>query len=280
MDRKFAVLAMDVEDWRDFCYPPDAREPEGSAMLDGFDNYVELLNRHGIKTTFFVPGEKAESLRETLLYAEGCGHEIACGGLRRESAQEPPVQTFAAETREAKRRLEDLLGRNVTGYRAPGLPLDAESVALLKTLGFRYSASLSDAFADDRSLLLNDRDHPLPGVRCRDGFTEFAPNSRLRMGVDWLPVSDDWLRALPWHGLMKHVARAYLRDAPIFTMTLRSFELSREKMPRLPGVSAPRAGLGRVEPRMEQLIDMLETEGFEFVTFGDLSRYILREVRA
>lgn len=57
MDRKFAALSMDVEDWYHLDCLQSCNPDTSKSMLDGFVNYAEMLNRHGIKATFFVLGE-------------------------------------------------------------------------------------------------------------------------------------------------------------------------------------------------------------------------------
>ena len=70
MDRKFAALSMDVEDWYHLDCLQSCNPDTSKSMLDGFVNYAEMLNRHGIKATFFVLGELAQQARETLLYLD------------------------------------------------------------------------------------------------------------------------------------------------------------------------------------------------------------------
>ena len=48
MKNKYAVLSMDVEDWYQLYYFLGKADTSYS-MLDGFENYVELLNKAGVK---------------------------------------------------------------------------------------------------------------------------------------------------------------------------------------------------------------------------------------
>ena len=46
----------------------------------GLPRLLDVLNRYGIKATFFVPGAIAEKYADALYYVAELGHEIACHG--------------------------------------------------------------------------------------------------------------------------------------------------------------------------------------------------------
>ncbi len=71
------------------------------------------------------------------------GHEIACHGLRHELIYNLPFDTWVEETKEAKKILEDLIGKEVAGYRAPSwsMPFKKRYYEALVDLGFLYSSS-------------------------------------------------------------------------------------------------------------------------------------------
>lgn len=286
MDRKFAALSMDVEDWYHLDCLQSCNPDTSKSMLDGFVNYAEMLNGHGIKATFFVLGELAQQARETLLYLDGCGHEIACHGMHHTPPTSLSPAAFAEQLRCAKQTLEDLLGKEVTGYRAPQNALDDERLAIVQKIGFHYDASWLDApeHPISRRLHFSGWEEPLPGTRWRDGFCELPLCGSTLLGRPLCISGGGWMHVLPWHGVMKPLIAAYLREARVYTLCAYPFEFSDRAMPSLSGVSLQTRlrvlkSPGAMERRVEQLIDMLEHHAFEFATFEDLSHQLRREAR-
>src|SRR5688500_12625849 len=79
MNRRTAVLSMDVEDWYHLAYFPPQRSARWS-MLDGLDVFAEFLERRGLPATFFCLGDLLPPLKERLLQLRSAGNEIASHG--------------------------------------------------------------------------------------------------------------------------------------------------------------------------------------------------------
>jgi peptidoglycan/xylan/chitin deacetylase (PgdA/CDA1 family) len=116
----------------------------------GVPRVLELLGRHGIPATFFVPGHTAAShpgLVERLLAA---GHEVGHHGhlhLRSDKA------SHAAQVDEIEFGLAALARAGApkpTGYRSSSWELTPETFALLVQHGFTYDSS---CMGDDRPYL-------------------------------------------------------------------------------------------------------------------------------
>ena len=113
----------------------------------GVPRILELLQRHRIPATFFVPGHTAEAhpgLVETLL--EG-GHEIAHHGYLHLRSDKVSRQ---AQVEEIDRGLEALAKAGAptsAGYRSTSWELTPETLALLVDRGFAYDSS---CMGDDR----------------------------------------------------------------------------------------------------------------------------------
>ena len=52
--KKYAVLAMDLEDWFHLDYFLDSNCDKSQSTLDGFSIFLQVLEKYDIKTTFFV----------------------------------------------------------------------------------------------------------------------------------------------------------------------------------------------------------------------------------
>jgi len=271
---------MDIEDWYHLDYFSGKETDKAYSMLDGVVNYIELLGKYDIKTTFFTLSELADSAREIILYAAEQGHEIACHGKDHVRPVLKDVDVFRREIVEAKETLSNLIGKEVVGYRAPCYSIDRERYDVVMAAGFKYSSSKISFNQHPlyRELDLSDFEQQVPGFYCKNGFYEFELSTQPFLGKN-IPVSGGgYIRILPW-AFMKPMISSYLTTAELYVLYIHPFELSRRQMPRVPGVSLltdvrARRGLGRVEGKVEQLIRILIKHGFEIITFNEAIRDI------
>jgi peptidoglycan/xylan/chitin deacetylase (PgdA/CDA1 family) len=103
---------------------------------------VTLLDRYGIKGTFFTPGHTIDSTPRAVAPYVEAGHELAHHGwthrlpvsLSREEEEEEIVRG-----NESIRRIS---GRTARGYRSPAWDLSPHSIELLLKHGIRYDSSM------------------------------------------------------------------------------------------------------------------------------------------
>jgi peptidoglycan-N-acetylglucosamine deacetylase len=141
--------------------------------LVGIPRILELLERHQIASTFFVPGHTADRYPEAIRSIVAAGHEIAHHGYLHES---PAALTLEQEIDVIDRglaALADVAGVRPTGYRAPMWELSWRTPALLAERGFLYDSSLMDA------------DHPYELA-----ITPGAEQSLVEIPIQW--ALDDW----------------------------------------------------------------------------------------
>jgi peptidoglycan/xylan/chitin deacetylase (PgdA/CDA1 family) len=113
----------------------------------GLPRILEILARHEIKATFYVPGDTAERHTDAIRRVIEQGHEIGHHGyLHKQSDAISPVEQ-EEEIDNGIRALRDRLDVTPTGYRSPSWELTPETLALLKHYGFSYDSSL---MGDDR----------------------------------------------------------------------------------------------------------------------------------
>ncbi|MBE7091640.1 MAG: DUF3473 domain-containing protein [Clostridiales bacterium] len=278
---KYAVLSMDVEDWHQLYYLIGKADTSYS-MLDGFKNYVDILNESGLKTTFFVLSSVAEEVKDTIKYAVSCGHEIACHGKNHTRPVELSLNDFEKELIDAKACLEDICGKEVIGYRAPCYGIDNERYEIVKNVGFKYSSSKMDVKGHPLygELDLGDFEPKMQGVYVKDNMVEFALSTQEFLGKNIAVSGGGWIRLLPWHLLMKPLLTKYLNNSQTYSLYIHPFELSRVPMPKVEGIGLlsnirARRGLGKQESRMEELIEMLLKRDFEITTFGELAEKVI-----
>ncbi len=156
---RVVVISVDLDEWyhsRWITGSPVARWPDtpvffqayyGSDRPQGELNgparrVLDLLDRCGIKATFFVLGEVAGFYPDLVREVHRRGHEIACHGQEHVDLFLLSRQRFTEGVRRAKQTLEDLIGEPVLGYRAPNLIIEPWVIPVLEELGFAYDSSV------------------------------------------------------------------------------------------------------------------------------------------
>lgn len=104
---------------------------------------LEVLAKHGVKSTFFVCGKDAERHPDVVRRILRAGHEVAHHG---NSHTSPTKLTEVEERLELYAGLHTLreLGATVTGYRSPSWDFSSQTLNFLEEAGFNYSSNLLD----------------------------------------------------------------------------------------------------------------------------------------
>ncbi len=111
----------------------------------GVPRLLGILERSGIKATFFVPGFTAERWPDTVRTIRDAGHEIAHHGYLHESVAGLSVAAEEEVLLRGLAALDAVAGVRPSGWRAPMWESSWSSADLLKKHGFRYDSSLMDA---------------------------------------------------------------------------------------------------------------------------------------
>jgi peptidoglycan/xylan/chitin deacetylase (PgdA/CDA1 family) len=114
------------------------------AVRAGFPRLVELLRKHDVPATFFVPGSDARRHPELIRELVANGHEVAARGVDLED-----FATLGDKESQVLKRSRDILadvaGVAPQGFRAPGGQLSSKTLEHLADLGFIYDATFQDA---------------------------------------------------------------------------------------------------------------------------------------
>ena len=104
---------------------------------------LDLLDRHGIRATFFIPGRVAERHPGRVQEIVVAGHELALHGYTHTSPAALSREEEEAELVRAKEVLEGF-GAEISGYRSPSWEFSEHTVELLGAHGLAYSSNFMD----------------------------------------------------------------------------------------------------------------------------------------
>lgn len=150
----------------------------------GVPRILDLLVRHEIRATFFIPGHTVDSFPEPVEAILKAGHEIAHHSY---AHIDPTEQTPEEERADMARALASLarMGVKPLGFRSPSASFSNATLGLLEAHGFLYDSSL---MADDFRPY-----HP----RLGDQVTQTSPLIKGTEARLWeMPISfefDDWV---------------------------------------------------------------------------------------
>jgi len=274
--KKYAVFTIDVESFSDTeCISYSNNIPENN-MLDGLDEYINLLEKFGIKATMFSVCSAAEQIKDSIAEYIKRGHKLALHGYDHTAPLDMNNKDFEKNIVKAKKKLEDMFGVTIKGFRAPFFSLNNNQLEILKNAGFKYDASHNSCSSARHvgRLDLSNFVSSLTGVFSKGGFYEFGLVCQRIAGYLMPICGGGYSRLIHWP-VLKPVLQKYIQNNDYYVFYLHPFELSREKIPHFKGLAAYDKyylthGLKTYPKKIIAIIKMLQSEGYEFVTFEEL----------
>lgn len=228
------ALSIDLEDW---FHAELVRSRVGDDPVRRVEWAVQpiltLLERYGVRATFFVVGEVVRHHPELVRRIYQAGHEIGCHGWSHRPLWSLGPERFAAELAEFDRDAAAVIPLDeIIGFRAPTFSLDgrtAWAIDLLQQHGFCYDSSIFPV----RNYLYGVDDAPggpycptsaeLTADHAGEGLVEF-PMTVCRLAGLRIPVSGGfYLRAIPLPVLRHLLARVNAGGQP-FVLYLHPWE--------------------------------------------------------
>jgi len=164
--------------------------PLESRVERSVEDLLVLMHAHRARGTFFVVGEVAARHPAMVRRIADEGHEVGCHSDRHLSVSGMTPDEFRADTRQAKARIEDAVGKAVVGYRAPNFsigPAQSWAYSILLEEGFEYDSSTHPILHDRYGQPNAPR---FPYEICRAGadrLIEFPIGTARMLGVN-LPI--------------------------------------------------------------------------------------------
>jgi len=137
------AITVDLEDWGQAVIDPDC--PVTPHVVDNLRRVLDLLNKLGVRATFFALGKVCERFPDLLPAVRDAGHEIASHGYGHQLVHHLTPEAFERDVRRSIEIIEAQTGCRPSGYRAPAFSITGKSLwapAVLADLGFRYSSSV------------------------------------------------------------------------------------------------------------------------------------------
>ncbi|WP_330646960.1 polysaccharide deacetylase [Thioclava sp. FTW29] len=161
----------------------------------GAPRLLDMFDKFGIKTTWFIPGHSAETFPEQMKDVAARGHEIGIHGYSHENPIAMTPEQEEAVLDKCIGLITEISGKRPTGYVAPWWEFSNVTNELLLKKGIKY----------DHSLMHND-------------FTPY----RVRVGDSWTKIDyagkpEDWMKPLvrgEETDLIEIPANWYLDDLP------------------------------------------------------------------
>jgi len=199
------ALTIDVEDYYhvsafESVVRPDSWNQFESRVENNTLRILDLLDEYGPRATFFILGYVAERHPGLIQAIQQRGHEIASHGYSHRRIYMQTPEQFCAETRKAKKIVEDIIGQVVLGYRAASYSITEKSLWALDILaeeGFCYDSSIFPVRHDLYGIPGHQR-FACAIERGNRGLLEI-PLSTIRIGGMNLPVAGGgYLRLFPY----------------------------------------------------------------------------------
>lgn len=109
------------------------------------ETYLDLCNELDRKVTFFVVGMFAKIAPRLIKKIADNGHEIASHSLTHPDMALLSDEEFIREATLSKEILEQISGKEVSGFRAPSFSINVRQIQMLSEIGYRYDSSTSTA---------------------------------------------------------------------------------------------------------------------------------------
>ena len=137
------AITVDVEDWLQSTIDPHL--PLTDRFRANTQKVLAAFAAHGVRGTFFVLGLAAEKDPQLVREILAAGHDVQSHGYGHELLYHMSPFQFRADLDRSKKLLEDLIGQEIYGYRAPAFSITRQTLWALDTLveaGFRYDSSI------------------------------------------------------------------------------------------------------------------------------------------
>lgn len=200
------ILTFDIEDWFHILDNASTKSEENwsnytSRMDQNMEKIFQLLDRHQQKATFFILGWVAEKHPQFVQQIADNGFEIASHSYSHQLVYEQNKAAFKEDLKRSIRTLEDITGKKVNTYRAPGFSITEET-------RWAFESLIEEGITTDSSIFPSKRGHggypsygsAEPSIIDIDGhlIKEFPINTTKFLGKDIIFSGGGYFRLAPY----------------------------------------------------------------------------------
>jgi len=228
------LITIDVEDWfqvENF-KPWISFSSWSSRELRVEANTRRLLDILGSRqATFFVLGWIAERLPGLVREIHDRGHEVASHGYNHNLCYNDTPETLMKDLTHSKKRLEDIIGASVVGYRAPSFSINGDVLKIIEDCGYAYDSSFNSFDMHGRygkADFLFQKPRKGIAFKVSENFFEL-PVSNLSIGKHVFPLGGGaYFRVIPFP-LFKWGVRKFLEQNKTYLLYMHPWEIDPEQ---------------------------------------------------
>lgn len=230
---------------------------------------LDLFDECKVKGTFFILGWVAEHFPALVREIVARGHEPACHSYWHRLVYTISAEEFREETLCAKDTIEQIVGKQVYGYRAPSYSITATSLWALEILvemGFAYDSSIFPLRHDIYGIPHAPRS-PFTVKTASGPLVEYPVTTFRVWGNHNFPVGGGgYLRILPFWYTRLGFERARKEGLPLIAY-VHPWEVD-PAQPRIPGRFLSRVrhytNLGKTFTRLRRLLGLGQFTSFQY----------------
>jgi polysaccharide deacetylase family protein (PEP-CTERM system associated) len=133
------ILTFDIEEWFHILDNPETQSTDSwskyeSRLRQSVDTILEMLDETSQKATFFCLGWVAEKHPEVIRRIDESGNQIASHSYAHQLAYDQSREEFREDLRRSLSILQDITGKPVDTYRAPGFSVTSENLWIFEEL--------------------------------------------------------------------------------------------------------------------------------------------------
>ena len=227
-----------------------------------------------VQATFFVLAWIAEKLRHLVREIHSRGHEVASHGCNHQLPDQLSADELKQDLTDSKKLLEDIIGAEVVGYRAPSFAVTDGVLKTIEDCGYLYDSSYNSFSLHGRygKISLNGAGRIGIVRKISENFFEL-PVSNLRFVGQTLPWGGGgYFRLLP-KSLFSLGVKNILKQQPAYVFYAHPWELDPEQ-PKVNQASFSfkfrhYTNLYKTETRLRNLL-----ESFDYCRFLTCKQYL------
>uniref|UniRef100_UPI00404A4CE1 polysaccharide deacetylase family protein n=1 Tax=Daejeonella sp. TaxID=2805397 RepID=UPI00404A4CE1 len=222
--------------------------------INGSNHILDILDKHGVKATFFSTVVFAQHAPEVIKRIISGGHELASHSYYHSSFELEHLAT-------SKKVLQEISGKEITGFRMPRMkPVDENEV---RKAGYLYNSSINPTWLPGRYNNL-----ARPRTKFKEAGIWQIPASVspvVRFPLFWLSFHNLHLKIYTWLAEKTHKKDGYLN---IYFHPWEFTELGDQERFGFPGYVSRNSGMKMIE-RMDLFIGSMKRKNYIFHTISD-----------